>query len=550
MLSQLHIRDLALIEEIWLEFKEGMNVLSGETGAGKTALVEALKLLAGGRADSGMIRAGSQEALIEGVVEQEGREIIIKRRLTTDGRSKCSINGEISTVRGLADFLGPLFDLHSQHEHQALLNPATHVSCLDRYIGREAEAALAGYASAKNACLSAERALDDLVRALEDSNRELDYLKFLVADIDAVAPRQGEDERVSSEISVLQHGARLTEAAGEAHAWLRDDGGLVDSAEKALHALARAAGVDPRLDMLKERLQEALDGVHDIGSELRAYVESIAHNQEELEAWHSRLTALTGLKKKYGPTMEEVLARRAEAAERLELIACVESGIEQATASLQAARSEYESSAVMLAALRESAVPEFLEKLHAAASDLSMDAARFDVSISPLQFSSWAIDGPHRIEFTFSPGPDQPFRSLGRIASGGELSRVMLALKSVLGKADKVPILVFDEVDAGIGGMTAISVGKRLKALAMEHQVLVVTHLPQVAVFADEHMVVSKSIDADKVRTTVSSVTGEARESEIARMLAGKDSDKARAHACELLMAASLAESGGGHYAA
>lgn len=550
MLSQLHIRDLALIEEIWLEFKEGMNVLSGETGAGKTALVEALKLLAGGRADSSMIRAGSQEALIEGVVEQEGREIIIKRRLTTDGRSRCSINGEISTVRGLADLLGPLLDLHSQHEHQALLNPITHVSYLDRHIGRQAEAALAGYANARNVYLSAERALGDLVRSLEDSNRELDYLKFLVADIDAVAPQQGEDERINSEASVLQHSARLTEAAGEAHTWLRDDGGLIESAGKALHALARATGVDPRLDMLKDRLQEALDGMHDIGSELRAYVESIAHNQEELDARHSRLMVLTGLKKKYGPTMEEVLARRAEAVEKLELIADGESDIAQATALLQAARSDYESSAAILAALRESAVPEFLEKLHDAASDLSMEAARFDVSILPLQFSSWVIDGPHRIEFTFSPGPDQPFRPLGRIASGGELSRVMLALKSVLGKADSVPILVFDEVDAGIGGITAISVGKRLKALAMEHQVLVVTHLPQVAVFADEHLVVSKSIDAGKVRTTVSSVTGEARESEIARMLAGGDSDKARAHARELLSTASQAKSGGGHHAA
>lgn len=550
MLSQLHVRDLALIEEIWLEFKEGMNVLSGETGAGKTALVEALKLLAGARADSGMIRAGSQEALIEGVIEHEGHETLVKRRLTADGRSKCSINGEISTVRGLADLLGPMLDMHGQHEHQALLNPSTHVSYLDRYIGDHAVEALAAYADARGTCLSAERALGDLVRSLEDSDREIDYLGFLVAEIDAVAPKVGEDEQISAEVAVLQHSARLTEAAAEAHAWLTDDGGLTDSASKALHALARSAGIDARLDQLKDRLEEVLSGVHDIGFELRDYVEKLEHNQEELEARYSRLAALTDLKKKYGPTIEEVLARRSDAMRRLEFITDGESGLAQARALLEAARVDLESSAANLTALREGAVGGFLEKLHDAASDLAMEAARFDVSITPLHFDSWAADGPHRVEFTFAPGPGQPFRPLGRIASGGELSRVMLALKSVLGKADRVPILVFDEVDAGIGGMTAISVGKRLKVLAREHQVLVVTHLPQVAAFADEHLVVSKSVDDDKVRTTVVTVKGEAREREIARMLAGKDSDKARAHARELLSSASEAGTGGGYHAA
>lgn len=550
MLSQLHVRDLALIEEIWLEFKEGMNVLSGETGAGKTALVEALKLLAGARADSGMIRAGSQEALVEGVIEQDGREILVKRRLTTDGRSKCSINGEISTVRGLTDLLGPMLDMHGQHEHQALLNPATHVSYLDRYIGDHAVVSLAAYVSARGTYLSAEKALADLVRSLEASNRELEDLRFLVAEIDAVAPQAGEDEQISSEVAVLQHSARLTEAAAEAHAWLSDDGGLTDSASKALHALARSTGIDARLDQLKDRLEDVLSGVHDIGFELRDYIEKLAHNQEELEARYSRLATLTDLKKKYGSTIEEVLARHADAVQRLEFITDGESGLAQARAALDEARSDYESAAATLAALREGSVEEFLEKLHDAASDLAMEAARFDVSITQLHFGSWATDGPHRVEFTFAPGPDQPFRPLGRIASGGELSRVMLALKSVLGKADRVPILVFDEVDAGIGGMTAISVGKRLKTLAREHQVLVVTHLPQVAAFADEHLVVSKSVDDSKVRTTVVTVKGEAREGEIARMLAGKDSDKARAHARELLLSASEAETGGGSHAA
>lgn len=535
MLREVHVRDLALIEDVWLEFGPGMNVLTGETGAGKTALVGALKLLVGERADSTLVRAGSAEALVEGIVEHEGREITVKRRIGTDGRSRCTLDGEMATVGALAETLGPLVDLHGQHEHQALLQPARHVAYLDRFVGSAADEALATYRAAREAFLAAEEGLSRLRASLDDADRESDYLRFVVADIDAVAPTAGEDERIAALLSVLQHSGRLAEAAAEAFSALRSEAGASDAAERAVTALSRVSGLDPRLDAVCSRLGDALAQLHDVGSELRAYGEGVEHDPAALEEAQTRQVTLAGLKKKYGPTLADVAERRAEAAARLDAVGDGKKGLAAAAVHLEVARAAYESAADVLASVRAVAVEGFLGGLHEAVADLAMDGARFDVAITGLLFEQWGEDGPHRVEFTYAPGPDQPFRPLARIASGGELSRVMLALKGVLGRADDVPVLVFDEVDAGIGGATAIAVGRRLKSLAERHQVLVVTHLAQVAAFADGHLVVTKSVAGDGVRTTVARVQGEERVGEMARMLSGADTETSRAHASELL---------------
>lgn len=535
MISELHVRDLALIEDVWLEFGPGMSVLTGETGAGKTALLGALKLLLGERADSSTVRAQAAEMVVSAAFQSQGTEIVVRRKVTRDGRSRCAIDGDLASVGELGARVGPLVDLHGQHEHQALLSPSTHVGYLDRWVGEQAESALAQYQALRR---DWQRAADE-VRMHEEriarATAEADYLEWVVREIEQVDPQPGEDDRLRSRLPALQNAGRLDEAASQAATLIRGDAGASERLSSALRELSRQQGIDPALDELAERIEAVLPVVDDIGSSLRAYRDTIEHDPTALEQTLSRLAALSGLMKKHGPGLDDVIGKLEGSRSILGAAASGEESLAESQRALKAARDAFEHSAARLQSLREGAVPGFVRALKEATADLAMDGARFDVAFEPLEFESWTDKGPSRVAFLYSPAPSQPTRPLAKIASGGELSRVMLALKSVLGSADRVETLVFDEVDAGIGGATATAVGSRLKALARTHQVIVVTHLAQVAAFADTHLVVTKSIEGDTVATTVRSVDGQERVAEIARMLGGTESDAGFVHARELL---------------
>lgn len=535
MLEELRVRNLALIEDVTLEFGPGMTVLTGETGAGKTALVGALKLLVGERADSTLVRAGAAEAVVEGRALVGDREVVVRRRIGSDGRSRCAIDGDLATVGQLADLLGPLVDLHGQHEHQALLQPALHAGYLDRYIGEAAVAALDAYrlrlAEYRDALDRRER----LRALLAEGLRDAEYARFVVDEIAAVAPREGEDDEIERRLPTLRHAEKLAAAAADALGALRDEGAAGDALDAAADALRRVAGLDPALDAVGGELETARVLVDEVGRALRAYGEGVEHDPEALNTLQARAALLGNLKKKYGPTLDDVLRTSLDHEEKL---SAVESGEERTgaiEAQVEASFGLLQEAASVLVELRAEAAPRFAEELGAAAADLAMPGVAFDVASETLEPGSWTENGPQRVEFLFSPGAGQPARPLARIASGGEVSRVMLALKSVLGAADDVPVLVFDEVDTGIGGATATAVGSRLRELARGHQVLVVTHLAQVAAFADRHLVVEKDIGPAAVRTLVRAVEGEDRVAEIARMLSGADTDASRAHAGELL---------------
>lgn len=536
MLEELHVRDLALIEEVWLEFGPGMTALTGETGAGKTALLGALQLLLGDRADSGSVRSGSPEALVEGRFSTAtAEEVIARRRVSADGRSRCTLDGEMSTVGALAERIGPLVDLHGQHEHQALLSPGTHSSYLDRRAGAPVVAALSAYGEARAAEKTARSARDELLALLAEAARDVDYLRLVADEIERVDPQPGEDEALEARVPALQHGERLAGAAAEAAQLLRGDGGALDRLALASVALGKVADIDPALDELAGRLCEAHTLADDASAGIRAYRDGVDHDSAGLDAVLSRLSALAALTKKYGPRLEDVLATRGRALASTAAHDAGEERSQAAQAEVDAAASRLSDAAAHLQSLREVAAPLFVADLGAAVSDLCMEGARFEVDFSALPFENWTADGSHRVEFLYAPAPGQPARPLVRIASGGELSRVMLALKGVLGEADTVGTLVFDEIDAGIGGNAARAVGRRLAQLARTHQVIVVTHLAQVAAFADEQLVVSKSVGGDTAATSVVKVTGDDRVAEISRMLSGNDSEVSLAHAMELL---------------
>lgn len=535
MLEELRVRNLALIEDVSLEFAAGMTVLTGETGAGKTALVGALKLLVGERADSTMVRAGTHEAVVEGRLRNGDREIVARRRVTADGRSKCTLDGEMATVAAMSDALGPLVDLHGQHEHQALLQPSRHVEYLDRYAGPQASDALAGYRCARQAWSQARVTLDRLLGQLREAQERSDYLRFVAEEISSAAVSPQEEIEIEGRLPALKHGERLAAAAMEAYASLRDEGGASDGLAVAQSALTHVSDLDPGLDAITDRLREVVALTDDLVSDLRGYAESLEHDPAELDTLMSRLATYSGLKKKYGPSTEDVMRTFSEAQETLAALDAGDAGVQLASAELDSAQAELVDAAERLASARREAAPRFVRDLIDATADLEMSGTSFQVMLEDLSFDTWGDEGPQRVEFMFAPGPDQPARPLARIASGGEISRVMLALKGVLGAADDVPVLVFDEVDAGIGGLTATAVGRRLKELAARHQVLVVTHLAQVAVFADRHIVVEKTSSAETVSTSVRTVVGQDRTVEISRMLSGAESDAGLAHAEELL---------------
>jgi DNA repair protein RecN (Recombination protein N) len=455
--------------------------------------------------------------------------------VSADGRSRCTLDGEMATVGALAETIGPLVDLHGQHEHQALLVAASHVGYLDRWAGAATADALEHYRAARSEHREAHAARDRLAENVAEAARNSDYLRFVADEIDAVDPKPDEDAQIEARLPALQHAERLSDAASEAFDLVRGDGGATDLLATAQAALGKVAGIDPAIDTLAERLGEAVALAEDAGGELRGYRDGVEHDPAALDALMARHSELNGLVRKYGPRLEDVLTTRDDARAALAAFDAGEEGMRAAEQALAAAETALRDAATQLVSERQGAVAGFVDALGAAVRDLAMQGARFDVAFAELPFEQWTAEGPHRVEFLYAPAPGQPPRPLAKIASGGEISRVMLALKGVLGEADTVESLVFDEIDAGIGGATAHAVGRRLAKLAARHQVIVVTHLAQVAAYADAQLVVVKSLGAESAATSVQSVTGDARVAEIARMLAGNDSEAAMAHARELL---------------
>jgi DNA repair protein RecN (Recombination protein N) len=550
ILEELHVRDLALIEEAWLELGPGMTVLTGETGAGKTVLVGALKLLLGERADATLVRAGAAEALVEGRFGGAGEgaggagagegagagdpiERTARRRVSADGRSRCYLDGEMATVGALADELGPLVDLHGQHDHQELLRVASHAELLDRFAG--AAPLLAVYRAAFRAHTEAAAALARLQAALGDRERRVFALQALVDEIDRVAPEMGEDDAIAARLPRLRHGEKLAAASSAAYRAITDEAGAAERLGEAAGALARVAGIDPVLDGIAEHVADLDERLGAAAAQLRDYGEGVDYDPVALEEAEARAAALAVLKRSHGPALSDVIEAREAAATELEQLGEGDAGLTAARAGVAGADATLVTAADALSAARAAASASFEERLADAARDLAMPHARFEASRAALPRESWTADGPERVEFLYAPATGEPARPLARIASGGEVSRVMLALKSVLGDADTVPVLVFDEIDAGIGGATALAVGRRLRNLAAGRQVLVVTHLAQVAAFADAQLVVEKSEDGGRVHTAVHTVTGDDRIAEIARMLSGSTSETSLAHARELL---------------
>ncbi len=562
MLRELHVRDFALLEDVRVEFAPGLNVLTGETGAGKSMLVDALGAVLGQRTPSDVVRTGASFARVTAVFDAgplarvravaeelglpwEDEALVLVREV--GGRSRAYVNGEPTTVGVLRRLGVCLAEIHGQYEGQRLLEPTTHRELLDAFGGEP----VVSLRSRVHDLFGRWRSLREALRSLDLTEREraqrVDLLRFQVSEIDAVRPRPGELEELVVLRNRLLNAQRLREAVrGAYEALYGEDGAALDRVGRAVALLKQAASWDPELAAVAEALEGVEAQLADLSREVRAAVERAEADPARLEGVEERLVALRGLVRKYGDTVEGVLEYRDRAAAELEALenvdtrrAELESQLAGTEAQLAAALRELSEARVDAARRLEKLVLRHLQ-------DLAMPAARFRVRLEVdedpeglpvggrrLAVGPWGAD---RVEFLLSANPGEPPKPLHRMASGGELSRVMLALRTVLAQADPPAVMVFDEIDAGVGGRTGHVLGTKLRELAATCQVLCVTHLPQIAALAHHHLSIRKVTERGRTRTVVESLQSEARVEEVARMLSGpQPTETARRHARELL---------------
>ena len=540
MIDELCVRNVALIRDATLVPASGLTVLTGETGAGKTALLSAIKLLVGERADASAVREGSEGLEIEARLFVRGGDpdgCVVRRRVEAAGRGRVQIDGHMASVRELASAVGSTIDLCGQHEHQRLLDPAMHVALLDAWASERIAPVREAYENALAQARAAKRELDHIVEMSRTADERLEEASFVLRRIDEVGPSQEEFDELEQTLPRAEHAETLLRAAGGAHEGLVGDGGAADVMGDAIGWLRDASSYDVALDRLADRLESALIDVEDVASELRDYRDSVELDPDELEHMQSRMASFQRLMRTYGPRMADVLERRARAAE---VVAAARDGGERerkARKALEAAEAELARAADVLDAARAEVAPRLAKAVSEQMAQLEMGSAELAVQMDLLPRAQWTAVGPSRVELLYRPAAGLTARPLRRIASGGEVSRVMLACKVVLGEADGTETLVFDEVDAGVGGATAVALAQVLARLARTHQVIVVTHLAQVAVMGERHYLVRKS-GGDVPETNLVEIEGDERVAEIARMLSGDTSATSLAHAREMLASA------------
>ena len=539
MLRFLRIRRLAVIDAVDIEFEPGFNVLTGETGAGKSILVEAVGLLLGGRAASDLVRTGEELATVEAVFERGHDEILIRREVNAQGRSRAYVNGALATAGALRDLTGALIELHGQHEHQTLLDAATHLSALDAFGGLDVDAA--GVATAFTAWRAATDEGRQLLADARDRSSKLELANFQLQDIQrAQVERVGEDEELMITRRVLLNAARIEQLCADSYAALyeRDDAVL-----PVLSVVWRRLTELAAIDSAFEPYLAAKDGIkgqlEDLATALRKYTDSLDVSPAKLQPVEDRLAVLDRLKRKYGPTLGDVIAKRDELTSTVGALESSEARLGAHARELALRRDLFVDAATALSARRRQVAATLTATVLPILEGLALERARFEVRFNdvPLQDADWTAQGIDRVEFFLSTNPGEDVRPLARIVSGGELSRIMLALKTMIfgARLDRAsagdaqlrqpgvsaPVMVFDEVDAGLGGRVADTVGRRLRGLGSAFQVLCITHLPQVAAHADTHFAIEKGIRAGRTETAVTRLDPRERIDELARMLAG-----------------------------
>jgi DNA repair protein RecN (Recombination protein N) len=553
VLEELRVENLLLIERAELRLGAGLNVLTGETGAGKTVLAHALDLLLGGKPRAGIVRPGASEAYVEGVFElgdslrsqlgdripADAEELVLARRVSAEGRTRAYLNGRSATAADLREVGGRVLSFYGQHEHRKLTLAAAQLEILDGFCGPEHAVALQEFAR----LYARERELRDALAELRERtgarDRELDLLEWEIQEIEAAAPDAAEEDALTSERERLRNleGLRHAAAAGIEALAPESGEGAVTAVAGASRSLDAVRGIDPALDALAERVETLAVEADDLARELRRYGEAVDAPPGRLDEVEERLTLFDRLKRKHGGTVAAVLAHAQACRVRRDELAGAEEALEEAAAALAEVRAGLAERAAVLRRAREQAAEGLARAVVEVLEGLAMEGASFEVRLAARD--AYGPSGGDEVEFMIAPNPGVPPGRLRDTASGGELSRLMLALMSVAAAATGPGTLVFDEVDAGIGGQTARAVGEQLRVLAGGRQVICITHLAQIASMADRHFTIVKDASVDPARTTVTLLGRGAVVGELVRMLGADGTDAAaRRHAKELLKAA------------
>jgi len=566
MLTELRIENFAIIDHLELQLGSGLVIFTGETGAGKSILIDAVETLLGGRAEANLVRSGEQRASVEGVfrIDPAVRSLIqpilereellddpeyvtLAREIRTNGRNAARVNGRSASVSLLREIGENLVDVHGQSEHLSLLRVRQHLELLDRFA--DCEDLLAAYTKTYHRLHTVRHALGELHRAERDAARQTDMLNYQIQEIEAAHLHENEEEALRDERNRLANAAELT-ALTQGALQALDEGtpespAATDSFGQVVHALQGLARLDPTIAALHEQSQGLFDGLTDLSRELRSYLEGIEFNPRRLDQVEERLGLIHNLKRKFGDSIQAVLEFAARAQAQLETIAHASEQIEALTSEEEELLTRLGVEGSALSEKRQSESKVLGTSIDTELDDLQMESAHFAVDFQrrsdpngvPLADGSRvAFDstGVERIEFLIAPNPGEGLKPLAKIASGGETSRLMLALKHVLARADRVPTLIFDEIDQGIGGRVGSVVGYKLWGLARHHQVFCVTHLPQLAAYGEQHFHVEKEVRQGRTLTRVRQLEGQARLEELAQMYGGR-SDGTLQSARELL---------------
>ncbi len=538
MIDELQVRNIALIGSAQISFAPGLTVLTGETGAGKTALLSALKLLMGERADSTCVREGETMALVQGRMYRSDTDIegfVVERRLSADGRSRVKIDGALASVSELAAQVSPLVDICGQHEHQRLLDTTYHLTMVDTW-GRDTIAsAHAAYLAAFREHRRLVKEYVELERAARTQGSRLEEARFCVERIEEVDPKPGELEELEELLPRVEHAETLATCANDAQQYLSGESGALDALNSAIAELSRMGSVDAALANFADELSGAAITMEDAAAELRRYRDSVDFDPADLARMHERLGELNSLKRQFGPSMDEVFERYRQSAELLGLVNDSDSRLARAKQRVDEAEASLQDAAKKLARRRAAAGPRFCREVGKQLARLEMGHAELVWHVRELDRKAWTESGSCTYELLYRSGAGLTPRPLRRIASGGELSRVMLACSVVFGEADGVSTMVFDEIDAGVGGATARSLASVLADLSRTHQVIVVTHTAQIAVAASRHYLVTKKSDTEIPCTSIVPIEGDSRVAEIARMLSGDTEQVSIDHARALL---------------
>jgi len=549
MLTELRIKNFAIIEQVALPLAPGFNVLSGETGAGKSIIVGALGLLLGERASSDLIRSGADKATVEGVfdirdlkavgtlADERGIEVdddilVLKREIAQNGRGRAWINGTTVTAGVLAEIGRELVNLHGQHDAQTLLDNESQRVILDAFGGADEQA---------DRVRGIYRELSDVRREIAtlttrraDAEKRADYLRHVAKEIEEAKLSPGEDTRLEDEARVLENADELRTLASALNELLSgDEGSVMTQLGAAQRPLSSIERIDPSAARMQELFDAGFYALQELARSVEDYAGSVELDPTRLEEVRRRRDRLFGLLKKYGPTLDAVIAAGTAARAELDLIDTAQFDLANLTAREQDARRRLTAEAEKLSEKRHSAAKKLAKAVDALSPALGMPDGRFSVALTARDEPT--ADGAEDVEFRVALNVGHEDRPLARVASGGELSRVMLALKTILARLDRVPTLIFDEVDAGIGGRVGLQVGETMRRVASYHQVFAITHLPQIAARADHHLVVSKAARRGVATSDVATIHGEDRVLEVARMLGGSESDTVRRHARELL---------------